>query len=197
MYKLCKTERSAKRQREIEQALFDLMTQQHYEDITVTKLCASIVMPRKAFYRYFDSKDDALLALIEHTMLDYQREYGNNYSPIFPRSLRTELAQFFAFWKKRRLLLETLDRNHLTGVLMQCILKFPIQDPSLTEKFLPHDSEWARPHIFGFAISGLSTMMIEWYRNGFETDIDRMATLACRMLTRPLFPDLDALGFIK
>ena len=46
MYKLCKTERSAKRQREIEHALLDLMTERHYETISVTELCEKMVMPR-------------------------------------------------------------------------------------------------------------------------------------------------------
>ena len=71
MYKLCKTEQSAKRQREIEGALFDLLMKKSYSDITVTEICDVLSMPRKAFYRYFDSKDDTLYALIEHTMAEY------------------------------------------------------------------------------------------------------------------------------
>jgi AcrR family transcriptional regulator len=197
MYKLCKTERSAKRQREIELELLQMMGSKPYEEITVTELCDALFMPRKAFYRYFDSKEDALQALIDHTMMDYQREVNNHHSPLFPRSLRTELAQFFAFWKKKRILLDTLEQNNLTGLLLQSCLKFPVQDSALLEKFLPSDLEWVRPHIFRFAISGLFTIMMEWYRTGFETDIERMAMLACRMVTTPLFPDLNSLGFVK
>ena len=68
MYKQCKTERSAKRQREIELAFLNLMETTAYEDISVTLLCQSIDIPRKAFYRYFDTKEDALHALIDHTL---------------------------------------------------------------------------------------------------------------------------------
>ena len=83
MYKLCKTEQSATRQRAIENRLFDLLKQKSYEDITVTELCLEMSMPRKAFYRYFDSKEDTLCGLIDHTMSDYtgffrafKAEYG-------------------------------------------------------------------------------------------------------------------------
>ena len=39
MFKECKTERSAKRQRLIENTLFDMMKRRSYDDITVTDLC--------------------------------------------------------------------------------------------------------------------------------------------------------------
>ena len=71
MYKLCKTEQSAKRQREIENCLFEIMKGKHYEEITITEICERMSMPRKAFYRYFDSKEDALSALIDHSMAEY------------------------------------------------------------------------------------------------------------------------------
>ena len=71
MYKLCKTEQSAKRQREIEGKLLALMWQKHFDDISITELCEFVGMPRKSFYRYFDSKEDALEALIDHTLGEY------------------------------------------------------------------------------------------------------------------------------
>ena len=60
MYKLCKTEESAKRQREMELTLFECMKTTRYEDITVNNICECGGFPRKAFYRYFDNKESAL-----------------------------------------------------------------------------------------------------------------------------------------
>jgi AcrR family transcriptional regulator len=62
MYKMCKTEKSASRQRLIEQTLLELMKREPYDAITITSLCSELKMPRKAFYRYFDSKETALRA---------------------------------------------------------------------------------------------------------------------------------------
>ena len=68
MYKLCKTEQSALRQRELEEGLLKTMSVHHYDDISVSDLCQQMDIPRKSFYRYFSSKDGALFALIEKTV---------------------------------------------------------------------------------------------------------------------------------
>ena len=71
MYKLCKTEQSAQRQRMLEQGLLKAMLTQHFDEISVSDLCDEIGIPRKSFYRYFSGKDGALYALIDHTLLTY------------------------------------------------------------------------------------------------------------------------------
>ena len=195
MYKLCKTERSAQRQRKIEEALLTLMTQENYADISVTGICEAMEMPRKAFYRYFDSKEDALQALIDHTLIDFEKK-----TPALgggKRSLSHELEQFFIFWQEKRVLMDTLDRNGLMGRLLDTCVSYPVKDGALLAKFLASDEEWMRPHIIKFTASGLFTLMLEWYREGYACDTKRMAELACRMLREPLFPTLGALGFTK
>lgn len=70
MYKTCYTEDSSRRQRELEAALLEAMASQSYKTITLTALCRENSVPRKTFYRYFPTKDDCLLALIDHTLSD-------------------------------------------------------------------------------------------------------------------------------
>ena len=53
MYKLCKSEQSARRQRELELGLLEAMQTQLYEDISISELCDRLAIPRKSFYRYF------------------------------------------------------------------------------------------------------------------------------------------------
>ena len=53
MYKICQTEQSNRRQRELEQGLLQLMLRRNYEDISVSDLCDHLQIPRKSFYRYF------------------------------------------------------------------------------------------------------------------------------------------------
>jgi len=49
MYKQCRTEQSARRQRELEQGLVQVMLKRQYDEISVSDLCAEIDVPRKAF----------------------------------------------------------------------------------------------------------------------------------------------------
>lgn len=60
-YKICHTEASSQRQRELEDGLLNAMGSQSYARITLTELCSQLSIPRKSFYRYFPTKDDCLL----------------------------------------------------------------------------------------------------------------------------------------
>ena len=193
MYKLCKTEQSAKRQREIENCLFDILRTKHYSDITVTDLCTKMNMPRKAFYRYFDSMDDALNALIDHSMSEYNG-FTVDRSGETNRSLISELEEYFVFWYSKKNLIDALDRSGLTGRLIERMINFPIGDRIVVQRFLPCDDDRMREKVFKFAFSGLVYTMIGWYRDGFVESTRSMAETACRLIREPLFPNLDELG---
>lgn len=196
MYKLCKTERSSTRQREIELALLDMMTKRRFEDITVSEVCDGISVPRKAFYRYFDSKEGALRALIDHTMADFGQ------TPIIyekrgQRTLSQDIEQFFLFWQNNKALLFALEKSGLFSHLVDAAVDFPMKDMVSLEKFLPDDSDYMRRSVFKFAICGLMFTMLSWYKNGFKESPKEMAKAACRMLSQPLFPNLEKLGIIE
>ena len=193
MYKLCKTEQSVKRQREIEDCLLKIMRTKSFEDITITELCEKMKMPRKAFYRYFESKDDALAALIDHSMSEYSG-FSVDRSGESNRSLTAELEEYFLFWYHKRELLDVLDKSGLIGILIERTVNYPIKDRILIERFLPDDDVNIRERVFKFAFSGLVYTMISWYRDGFNVSTRDMAVIACRMLKEPLFPDLEKLG---
>ncbi len=193
MYKLCKTEQSVKRQRKIENCLFEALKEKKYEEITITELCERMNMPRKAFYRYFDGKDDALSAMIDHSMSEYGG-FSVDRSAETKRSLTSELEEYFRFWYEKRELLSALDSSGLIGILIERTINYPINDRILIAKFLPYDDESARERIFKFAFSGLVYTMINWYRDGFNISTRDMAKSACRMLREPLFPTLSDSG---
>ena len=190
MYKLCKTEQSTKRQREIENCLFEIMKEKRYEEITITELCEKMDMPRKAFYRYFDGKDDTLATLIDHSMSEYAG-FTVDRSCETRRSLTSELEEYFRFWYQKRDLLSVLDASGLMGILIDRTINYPVGDRILIAKFLPNDDEVTRDRVFKFAFSGLIYTMINWYRSGFAVSTREMAISACRMLREPLFPTLS------
>ena len=193
MYKLCKTEQSSERQRSIELELFELIKQKRFDDVTVTELSERMKMPRKAFYRYFDSKEDAIYALIDHTMSDYSG-FTVDRSGETDRSLKRELEEYFKFWYGKRDFLEAIDRSGLIGVLIERTINYPINDRLAMSKFLPNDDEATRDKVFKFAFSGLIYTMISWYREGFVTSTKELAKIACRLLREPLFPGLGEMG---
>ncbi len=195
MYKLCKTEQSTKRQREIENALLDMMSKKSYTEISITEVCERLGMPRKTFYRYFDSKEDMLYALIEHTMTEYQ-DFAAAPGKDGIRTLQSEIENYYKFWICHKPLLDALYRNNMLEKIIDVSMNFPVNDMVSLQKFLPDDSEWAREKIFKFAVCGLCFQMIDWYKGGFKTSISDMARISCRTLSKPLFPNLDRLGIV-
>ena len=152
MYKLCKTEQSAIRQRELELALAEMMNQQRYEEITVSEFCSHAGIPRKAFYRYFSSKDGALYALIDHTMLQYVGFRTPSALKDADNVIR-ELESFYQFWKDRQAFLDALKFSGLIGVMLERAIN-SIDQMVVLKKPRPGDTEFAQRHITRFAISG-------------------------------------------
>mgnify|MGYP003299808584 CR=1 FL=1 len=76
MYKLCSTEKSAQQQRQLEQAFLTLLLQMPYDSIRISEVCRQAGCSRKVFYRLFESKTDMMMALIDHTLLDFEQHTG-------------------------------------------------------------------------------------------------------------------------
>ena len=193
MYKLCKTEQSSLRQKKIEQTLLDLMLEKPYQEISVTELCERMQMPRKAFYRYFDGRDGALLGLVEHTLGEFHTLTSVRRGPT--RSLVGEMEEFFVFWKGKKRFLDAIVQNNLSGILVDASMNYPVDTMLNLARFLPNDPEHLRLPIFHFAVTGLLASMLAWYRRGFAESTAEMASGAVRMVCHPLFPSLQTLGF--
>ena len=193
MYKLCKTEQSTKRQQKIEEHLLALMESKHYEDITVTELCEKCEMPRKTFYRYFDSKDSALYGLIQHTCQSYSGLAVEKSRK--RRTLQGERTDFFSFWQEKKRLLDALNKSELLPKIIEISLNFPINEFLSISKFLPNESPWERVQIFKFTVGGLLVLMLDWYKRGYSESPEAMGGIAAKLLGTQLFSKLDEIGF--
>ena len=181
MYKICRTEQSLARQRHLEQGLLALMERSRYDEISVSDLCRHMNLPRKAFYRYFSGKDGALYALIDHTIGEFF-----TLPPSVPRGTALgDLDLFFAFWQKNSRLLEVLQKNGLSGILVERANNF-----ALKEGLFPrHMKSWHTQQqnlALSFAISGLMSMVFRWHNQGYLLTPGEMTALATQMLTQPL-----------
>jgi AcrR family transcriptional regulator len=189
MYKQCKTEKSAFRQRQFEYGLLELMGTRPYNEITVSDLCDHMQIPRKSFYRYFSSKDGALNALLDHTMMDFE-SFNVLYAKGSPSTLNKELNQFFLFWMERKNLLDALAKNNLCGYLVERTMSHISAGQLIPQRFLNDETLYARKQISLFCVSGLMSIVLTWHRDGFPHSPEHMATIAARLVSEPLFPNL-------
>ena len=197
MYKECKTVKSKARQREIEFVFLNLLTTKHYEDISVCDICETAKIPRKAFYRYFENKEGILQALILHVLQGYE-EYTQTTTKE-KRTIKNELERFFNFWitEPRKTLLKALIKSNLIDTMLKFNKGLPLSYFIDVKKFFPNESPEIAKQILNFTISGLMSLMIDWFENGYTKSPAEMATLACRLIEQPLFKNLEDIGIYR
>ena len=192
MYKLCKTEQSADRQRALEAGLLSVMGAHHYDEISVSDLCDRMGVPRKSFYRYFSGKDGALHALIDHTLMEFEG-FALQASASTKRTVYTEMEQFFQFWVHQKDLLDALQRSGMTGVLFQRCLHHALDGDGVPHRFLPHNEKVTREYAALFGICGLMSLVTQWHQGGFTQSPWQMAQITAKLMTEPLFQNADKL----
>lgn len=189
MYKLCKTEQSANRQRQLERGLLDAMLIHHYEQISVSDLCDRLEIPRKAFYRYFSGKDGALHALIDHTLMEYS--HGMRWTSVQANTLsyQMELERFFSFWVEKKDLLDALNRSGLSGVLIERSISQALSEAGVSMPFVSWHEPEIRAHATMFGVTGLMSMVVSWHHKNYPHSPRQMAQIASRLLSQPLFEE--------
>lgn len=185
LYKICKTEQSARRQSQIVEGLLELMGKHRYEDITVSDLCVHLGIPRKAFYRYFSGKDDALMALLDLRLMEYGKgDPGREDAKILNFSL--DLDWFFTFWQQQKPLLDALARSGISGILVERSIRNS-QDALIFE--MPEKSRDYVNTAATFAVTGLMSMVLSWHREGYRSSPAQMARMARQLMKNPLIPE--------
>jgi len=187
MYKLCKTEQSAQRQRQLEDGLLDAMLQQRYEDISISDLCDQLQVPRKSFYRYFASKDGALHALIDHRLLEFEMLTSSKSSRTSHGELN--LLMFYEFWYSQKRLLDALSRSGLSNVLAERSIELSCGSEKMGYYTLRTHKN-IRDVAITFVTSGLMTLVIQWHRDGFQESPREMAEITQLLLAHPLVPGI-------
>lgn len=189
MYKLCKSEQSAARQRQLEQGLLKAMLTQQYEDISISDLCDQMGIPRKSFYRYFSNKDGALFALLDHTLMEFEQSSAVHTVRSGSKAIG-DLERFFQFWYDHKDLMDALMRNRLSGMLVERATNHALHEHMMPRYLLNKDAA-IQQMALTFAICGLLSMVIQWHQNGYQEPADQMAYIATMMLTKPLVSGFD------
>ena len=176
MYKICHTEESSQRQRELEQGLLEAMLRQPYEKITLTDLCRQLHIPRKTFYRYFPTKDDCLLALIDHTLSDCNDIALKGWNGTGELDQNVQL-RFFSFWKAHQSLLDVIRDNGLRYLLLD-------RTTVIVDRMKENADSlgFARNQVEYFIAYGLMTTVLRWHHYGFLSSPEEMAEVFGNLL---------------
>jgi len=171
MYKICHTEESTRRQRMLEQGLLEAMGHHPYKKITLMELCRQLDVPRKTFYRYFPTKEDCLLALIDHALADCNDVALTGWTGGETLDRQAQL-RFFRYWAENRALLDALQNNSLQHILLErtTVIVDRMKENAPPRSFAVEQVEY-------FIAHGLMTTVLRWHQYGFQSTPEEMAAV--------------------
>ena len=160
MYKICKTPKSEARQLEFQETLLKMLKKQKMKDITIVSLCQEVSISRKTFYQYFDMIEDVLYMIVD-------KELRNGFLIL---EVRPEIGGFFEFWRKKKELLDILEKNGMSQVLVDRAYSISSMDDK-REMFSTQYMKYA-----GW-ISAIMTVLILWHHGGMQQTSEQMETM--------------------
>lgn len=179
MYKICHAEEASRRQRELERGFLDALGNRPYEKIKLTELCRELQIPRKSFYRYFPTKEDCLLSLIDHVLSDCNDIALRGWDGSTALDEQVQL-QFFRYWKENTAFLDAIQENGLQHLLLD---RTAVIVDQMKEKTA--GNSFARDQVEYFVAHGLMTTVLRWHRFGFQSSPEEMAAVFGRLLASP------------
>lgn len=176
MYRKCVTEISVQHQKQITDALLQLLQKMPLEDITVTRLCETAGVSRRVFYHLFTGKTGVLHALVDQRLLAMAEPVPGIPDPVLA---------FFLYWKGQKPFLDALCANGLVCLLQERMIAGILQE----EYDLIHDlHRWGwnqEKEVLVFNVSGVIGLVYNWYREGYGKRPEEMAEILRGLLTRP------------
>lgn len=167
MYKICKTEKSAERQKLFQTTLLSMMKRLTYKEITVTALCKEMQTPRKTFYRYYDTLEDVLAIVIDDVLRD----------AFLYLEVKPDMDGFFTYWKNQKTLLDVLNKNQIIYLLIERIYK-RMEDERFGNEITYEEIQKAGQ------IGALLHMLLIWYDAGMKQTPEEMSQITKEMFVQ-------------
>jgi AcrR family transcriptional regulator len=98
-------------------ALFALLREKNYGDITISEVCTKAGLTRKTFYRDFDSLDD----VVDFAVYARISEYISNPNPA---SFEEYLYRFFAFCAQRKEVLALFEKQGIYHLFIKSVASY-------------------------------------------------------------------------
>ena len=173
-----------RRQKQIEECLFENLLQRPYPSVSISDLCHQLGISRKSFYNYFPDKDSCLRAIISrkiHTCI-------LRLSSSLPENATVEdaISYYLSYWKEEKSLFDIIVRNNLLSLLMdQCIYFLREEDQSILP-FLNTPQLKTDEFVLAGFVSVQITLIMQWYLQSFSTPLEEMVRTYQRLIYSPL-----------
>lgn len=156
----------------ITRALFCLMREKSFADITITELIRTAGVARVSFYRNYDSKEDVLVTLIEDVLEQFRSEIEWNENDYY--TFQNVYRSFSCFKEYRDAVLD-LYRFGYGSILLEKLNRFHEEVAGT----MPAGSvERYKLYMYTGALFNTAIM---WLQNDTREDVESIAAVFCSM----------------
>jgi AcrR family transcriptional regulator len=158
-------------------ALFALLREKNYSDITISEVCAQAGLTRKTFYRDFDSLDD----VIDFAVYARMNEYIQNTNPT---SFGDYVLQFFKFCASRKDILSLFEKQGIYHLLTRSFCAYLPQSAFLKNLAIAagFNSE-NRDYYWKSLVSEECGFVEVWISRGFQETPEQLVKLNLQLLS--------------
>lgn len=182
--KLHTTAVAYRRQKQIEDCLYENLLHSSYQSISVADLCRQVGISRKAFYNHYHDKDACLCAMIDRilqeAMLHISRQTPDDAAP-----LETAVA-ILDYWKSQKGLLDIIIRDNLFPLLVFRNIHYVLREDRSLLNLLDTPEVQSDTDILACYIASQLTLVLQWYIRGFDTPTEEMARKLLRIMHAPM-----------
>ena len=157
----------------ITMALFSLMHQKSFSDITISEIIRTAGVARVSFYRNYDSKEDVLLTLIEDILEEFRSTIDSNETNYYTYE---NIRRSFAYFKRYGNFLLDLYHFGYGSILLEKLNQF---HEEVAGNMPSRSIERYELYMY---MGALFNTAIKWIQNGTresEEDITGMFCRAC------------------
>jgi len=153
----------------IETALFELLKEKEYTQISVSEIVEKAGVARRTFYRLYDNKE----GVIEQYFRRLCGVYKNSYTALHGYDLQQIAKDYFSFWYEQRERLLILHQSGLSHMLYYginsastAVIRGRIGDEALRQ--LPELEYFAT-----YSVGGFINLLLFWIEKGMEENAEQ------------------------
>ena len=151
----------------ITNALFELMSNKEYDDITVTDICKASGYTRMSFYRNFKSKEDILNQAFHEKFTSFITDTGK----------KTEISVLFEFYTANKSLIECIYKAGKQQLII---------DQLLTILGYSDDSPLEVQYSVSYFAYTFFSFLDVWYKRGMRETAEQISKIMNRKTYTPL-----------
>ena len=157
----------------IAKALFELMKEKPYKEITITEVSEKADLARRTFYRHFETLDDVLNYTMQTTFEQFAIFLSSQQQQM---DVPTYVRIFFEYWEQHKWFLQLLQKDNLLFMLLQRFM--PAVRDNLHDDVTNIPNAEILEYVFYFASGGLWNLLVKWLEDGTTLSPKEMENIA-------------------